>query len=94
MGGIGERGGEGRSCSHLGKVKQYCASQVCCNVQVSSIEALFSYQSFPPCQEQPQHEEGQGSSQAFVCTHSSTEGTATQTSLRALCNTQQLNWRE
>ena len=36
MGGIGERGGEGRSCSHLGKVKQYCASQVCCNVQVSS----------------------------------------------------------
>ena len=43
MGGVGERGGEGRSCSHLEKVIQYSVSQVGCNVQFRSIEALFSY---------------------------------------------------
>ena len=94
MGGVRKWGSEGGPCSHLGKIIQYSMSQVGCNVQVRSIEALFSYQSFPPCQEQPQHEEGRGNSQAFGCIHSSTEGTATQTSLRALCNTHQLNLRE
>ena len=43
MRGVGERGSEGRPCSHLGKIIQYSVSQVGCNVQVRSIEALFSY---------------------------------------------------
>ena len=43
MGGVGQRGGEGRPCSHLEKVIQYSVSQVGCNVQFRSAEALFSY---------------------------------------------------
>ena len=42
MRGVRERGSEGRSCSHLGKVKQYCASQVSCNVQFYRSFVLLS----------------------------------------------------